>query len=174
MGLAKLEAEPRLQLVRTFDDVVPARYAAFGLGEERLYRLRPGLAALAPCAPADPIAREGWTLSASGPGDAEGARDGVLRTAWRTAQPQRPGDRLEIHLAAVEPVSAVALPLGYPFDEFPRNLVLMVDDETGGWQRVAYADGPEERWRSSASWSSVRARRGSSSACARSGCAASA
>ena len=43
-------------------------------------------------------------------------------------------------------MSAVALPMGYPFDEFPRNLVLMLDGATEGWQRVVYAQGPEEEW----------------------------
>jgi hypothetical protein len=37
------------------------------------------------------------------------------------------------------------MPMGYPFDEFPRNLVLMLDGDAG-WERVAYADGPEESW----------------------------
>ena len=168
VGLAALEAEPRLQLQQSFEDVVPARYAAFGLGQERLYRLTPGPPATPPCAPVDAIDPSGWTMSGSGEDDPERARDRNLRTAWRTDIPQKPGDRLEVHLATPDTVSAVALSLGYPFDEFPRNLVLMTydvsaqrtvdderggasprradDEEAGGWERVAYADGPEERW----------------------------
>jgi hypothetical protein len=144
--MAAVEAEPRLRLDRSFDDVVPARYAAFGLGQERLYRLEPTTAGPKPCQPADEIDRTGWTLTASGEGDPDRVRDGDRRTAWRTAQPQKPGDRLEVTLPAPETVSAVALAMGYPFDEFPRNLVLMVEDEAEGWQRVAYGDGPDERW----------------------------
>ncbi|HET9314417.1 MAG TPA: hypothetical protein VFQ51_02465, partial [Vicinamibacteria bacterium] len=165
--LAALEAEPRLTLERSFDDVVPARYAAFGLGQERLYRLAAGPPAAPPCTPADAIDRSGWTMAGSGSDAPDRARDGDPRTAWRTDLPQRPGDRLEMHLAAPETVSAVALSFGYPFDEFPRNLVVMTfdasaertvaeerggasprrgDAESGDWERVAYADGPEERW----------------------------
>ena len=144
--LAAVEAEPRLQLLRAFDDVVPARYAAFGLGAERLYELAPGPPAAAPCRPAAPIDRTGWAVTGSGDEDASRARDGDRRTAWRTGQPQRPGDRLEVRLPAPDTVAAVALALAYPFDEFPRNLVVMVDGESDGWQRVAYADGPDERW----------------------------
>jgi hypothetical protein len=144
--MATLEAEPRLVLERSFDDVVPARYAAFGLGQERLYRLAPGAPGPAPCAPADEIERSSWTVTGSGEDDPDLVRDGSLRTAWRTARPQKPGDRLEIRLATPGTLSAVALSLGYPYDEFPRNLVLMADTEAEGWQRIAYADGPEERW----------------------------
>lgn len=149
--MAALEAEPRLQLERTFDDVVPARYAAFGLGQERLYRLGPLASGPAPCTPADEIDRTGWTVTASGEADPDLVRDGNRRTAWRTPQPQRPGDRLEVRLSAADTVSAVALSMAYPFDEFPRNLVLMAqdasaDEEAGGWQRLEYGDGPEERW----------------------------
>jgi hypothetical protein len=146
VGLAALEAEPRLQLERSFDDELPARYAPFGLGSERLYRLAPGPGATPPCTPADAIDRSGWTMSGSGEDDPQRASDGNPRTAWRTDVPQAPGDKLEVHLAAPDTVGAIALSLGYPFDEFPRNLVLMTDHETAGWERVAYADGPEERW----------------------------
>lgn len=151
--LAALESETRLQLVRAFDDVVPARHAAFGLGQERLYRLSPSAPGPPPCAPADEIDRAGWTvgatataLDASGRNAPDRARDGDRRTAWRTDEPQKPGDRIEVRLAGADALGAVTLALAYPFDEFPRNLVLAVEDEAEGWQRVAYADGPEERW----------------------------
>ena len=143
--MAALDAETRLRLERTFDDVVPARFAAFGLGEERLYRLGPVPPGPAPCTPADELDRTGWTLAGSGEDAPDRVRDGDRRTAWRTAQPQRPGDKLDVRLPAADTLGAVALALGYPFDEFPRHLVLMVDDEAAGWQRVAYADGPGER-----------------------------
>jgi hypothetical protein len=142
--LAALEAEPRLRLERSFDDVVPARYAPFGLGQERLYQLAEGPPATPPCTPADAIDRSRWTMAGSGGDEPDRARDGDPRTAWRTDIPQRPGDKLEVHLAAPETVGAIALSLGYPFDEFPRNLVVMTESED--WERVAYADGPEERW----------------------------
>jgi hypothetical protein len=146
LRLAALESEERLTLRRSFDDVVPARYAAFGLGQERVYRLAPAAPATAPCTPTDPIDPSPWALTGSGEANPYFARDGNLRTAWRTDLPQAPGDRLEVALKEPDTVSAIALWLGYPYDEFPRNLVVMTDGETGGWERVAYADGPHERW----------------------------
>ncbi|MET0552322.1 MAG: hypothetical protein ABW221_04750 [Vicinamibacteria bacterium] len=144
--LATLETEPRLREVARFDDVPHVRFAALGLGEERVYALVPGPPPAAPCVPERPLDRAGWRIAGSGPDDAEAVRDGDARTAWKTAAPQRGGDRLEIGLAGPATVAAVALGLGYPFDEFPRHLVLAVDDVDAGWQRVGYADGPEERW----------------------------
>jgi hypothetical protein len=111
-----------------------------------VYALASGVPPVAPCTPSQPLDRAGWSLAASGAGDPEAVRDGDPRTAWKTAVPQRGGDRLEIGLPQPTTVAAVALGLGYPFDEFPRHLVLAVDDVDAGWQRVAYADGPEERW----------------------------
>jgi hypothetical protein len=70
--------------------------------------------------------------------------DGDARTAWMTAIPQRPGDRLEVDLGRMETVAAVGVGIGYPHEEFARNLALAVDAGQG-WQRVAYADGPAER-----------------------------
>ncbi len=144
--LAALESEARLTVERTFEDVVPARYAAFGLGQERVYRLAPGGPAVTPCTPMDAIDPSTWAMSGSGEANPYLARDQDPRTAWRTDLPQKPGDRVEVALGAPETVSAVALSLGYPYDEFPRNLVVMTDGEAEGWDRVPYADGPEERW----------------------------
>lgn len=144
--LAALEAEPRLREVARFEDIPHVRFAALGLGEERVYALAPGAPAAAPCVPSQPLDRTGWRVAGSGPDEPDAVRDGDPRTAWETAVPQKGGDRLEIGLAEPATVAAVSLGLGYPFDEFPRHLVLSIDDVEAGWQRVAYADGPEERW----------------------------
>ena len=58
--------------------------------------------------PADEIDRGSWSLAGSGAGNAELVRDGSRRTAWRTDVPQRPGDRLEIHLPAGNTAAATA------------------------------------------------------------------
>lgn len=144
--LQALDAEPRLREVARFDDIPHVRFAALGLGEERVYALAPGAPPASPCVPSQPLERAGWRLAGSGSDDPDAVRDGDPRTAWETAVPQKGGDRLEIGLAEPATVAAVALDLGYPFDEFPRHLVLAVDEVDAGWQRVAYADGPEERW----------------------------
>ena len=49
-------------------------------------------------------------------------------------------------LEAPESLAAVALGMAYPYDEFPRNLVLFLQDGQGAWHRAPWADGPEERW----------------------------
>jgi hypothetical protein len=142
--LAALAAEPRLSLRQAFDVVPPPRFAALGLGEERVYALVPAQRPAAPCAPEGEISRDGWTFSGTGVNKPGRAGDGDPGTAWMTAIPQRPGDRLEVDLGRTETVEAVTLDVGYPHEEFGRNLVLAVDAGEG-WQRVPYADGAAER-----------------------------
>jgi hypothetical protein len=88
----------------------------------------------------------GWTLDSTGVNRPERAIDGDPARAWFTAEPQRPGDRLEVALPAPERIAAVAVLLHYPYEEFGRNLVVQVRTAGEGWRRVGYADGPEERW----------------------------
>jgi hypothetical protein len=142
--LAAIAAEPRLAWRRSFDHVPPARFAPLGLGEESVYAVTPASAPAPPCAPAGELPRDAWTFSSTGVNKPERVRDGDARTAWMTAIPQRPGDRLEVDLGRTETVAAVALDIGYPHEEFARNLVLAIDAGEG-WKRVAYADGPAER-----------------------------
>ena len=142
--LAAVAGETRLALRQAFDQVPAERFAALGLGEERVYALAPGAPPAPPCAPQGELAREAWTLSGTGVNKPDWIVDGDARTAWRTAVPQRPGDRLEVDLGRVETVAAVALDIGYPHEEFGHNLVVAVDDGEG-WRRVPYADGPAER-----------------------------
>jgi hypothetical protein len=142
--LAAVAAEPRLAQVATFDDVPPARFAPLGLGDERVYTLRSAAPPAAPCVPAGELAREGWTVTGTGVNKPERVTDGDPRTSWMTEIPQRPGDRLEVDLGADQEVAAAALDIGYPHEEFGRNLVVSVDDGAG-WRRVDPADGPAER-----------------------------
>jgi hypothetical protein len=144
--LAAIEAQPRLALVQRFEDILPAEHAALGLGEERVYRLGPGPAPVPPCVPADEIPRQGWRFAGSGVNKPERTLDGDRRTAWFTARPQHSGDYLEVELARPETVAAIALEAGYPYDEFPRNLVLLLRGPEGPPARVPWDDGPEERW----------------------------
>lgn len=140
-----LQSEPRLTLVQQFDDAPPERYAALNLGGESVYRIGAGPAPAEPCAPADELPRADWALAGTGDSDPALARDGDRRTAWRSGLPQKPGDRLDVELAAPRTVAAVGLDLYYPYGEFPRNLKLLARSGEG-WERLDYADGPAERW----------------------------
>jgi len=141
-----VDAQPRLRLVQTFASAPDPRFSALALGDERVYRVTgPVPPLLPPCVPADPLPREAWTLGSTGVNKEDRARDGDRRTAWHTAQPQRPGDYLEVRLAQVETVAAVGLGLYYPYDELPRNPVVVVEGEGGGRRRVEFADGAPER-----------------------------
>ena len=144
--LAVLEGHTRLELARGFSDRPPERYAALGLGEERVYRLKPAPPAPSPCAPAADVPRGSWDLRSTGVNKEDRLRDDDPRTSWMTARPQEPGDHLDVVLERPETLAAASLGLTYPFDEFPRNLVLSGRAEgEDGWRRVAFADGPAER-----------------------------
>ena len=144
--LQAVDAHPRLRLAQAFAGAPDARFSALALGDERVYRLTGPVPALpSPCAPADPVPRDGWTLSSTGVNKEDRVRDGDRRTAWHTAQPQRPGDYLEVRLPRVETIAAMGLGLYYPSDELPRNPVVVVEGEDGGRRRMDVADGPAER-----------------------------
>jgi hypothetical protein len=144
--LQAIDAHPRLSLAHAFAGAPDRRFDALALGDERVYRVAGPAADLpAPCAPADPLPREAWALRSTGINKEDRVRDGDRRTAWHTAQPQRPGDYLEVRLARPETLAAVGLGLYYPYDELPQNPVVIVEGEDGRRQRVALADGPAER-----------------------------
>ena len=145
--LARLESMPGVRLRRQFPGIPPARFGRLGWGDERVYVLDPvGSPLSTPCAPASEIPRVDWTFSSTGITRPENVADGDRRTAWFTATPQRPRDHLEISLPQEETVAAVVLDLGYPYDEFPRDLRLLARSTTGPWESLPYADGGEERW----------------------------
>ena len=141
-----VDAQPRLRLLQSFAGAPDSRFSELALGDERVYRLTgPPSPLVSPCAPSDPLPRDGWTLSSSGINKEDRARDGDRRTAWHTALPQRPGDYFEVRLPGVETVAAVGLALDYPYDELPRNPVVVVEGEDGARRRMEIADGAAER-----------------------------
>jgi len=144
--LQSLDAHPRLRLVQSFASVPDPRFAPLALGDERVYRLSgPAPDLPRPCVPAEALPRGAWSFSSSGINREDRARDGDRRTAWHTAQPQRPGDYLEVRLPQAETIAAVALGLYYPYDELPRNPVVVVEAEDGSRRRVELADAPAEQ-----------------------------
>jgi hypothetical protein len=169
--LAALEAEPRLRLVKSFDDVLPGRFADLRLGAERVYQIEGDTPAASLCTPAAELARDRWRLAFQRSAERERAahvatrferwawhrewrrpwvvdwvRDGDRRTAWMTEDGQAAGDALTVRWPEPETVAAVALDLYYPYDEFPHALVLVGDRGGDARARLAYADGPDERW----------------------------
>jgi hypothetical protein len=76
---------------------------------------------------------------------ADWVRDDDRGTAWTTADAQHQGDGLQITLPAAETVAAATLDLSYPYDEFPRSLVVLAEGDEER-RKLAWADGPEERW----------------------------
>jgi hypothetical protein len=144
--LAALDAHPRLHLLRTFVDPPAPAAEGLGLGEERVYAVAAGPPPHPLCTPTDAVPLRGAALDGTGINKPERANDGDLSRAWATAQPQRPGDRLEVSLPAPEPLAAVAIRLHYPYEEFGRNLVLQVKDPSGTWRRVSYVDDVDVRW----------------------------
>jgi hypothetical protein len=145
LRVRELDAHPRLRLLRTFAEEGGAAQA-LGLGGERVYALLSGPPPDPPCQPVEEIPPAAWALSSTGVNKPARAVDGDAARAWFTAQPQRPGDHIQVTLPAPETVAAVAVRMHYPYEEFGRNLVLVAKGESGGWQRVPYDDGPEERW----------------------------
>lgn len=145
--LASLDAQPRLRLVRRFDDRPRARFAALRLGEERVYRLETAAEApRAPCRPEDELPRGEWRLWGSGLTGPDLVRDGDRSTVWFTLDPQRQGDALAVALPSPERLAAIVLEMAYPYEDFPRGLEVLVPDDAGGWRAVAYSDGPEDAW----------------------------
>jgi hypothetical protein len=144
--LAALEAEPRLRLVKRFDNVPEPRFASIGLGEERVYALVGQSPPSQPlCTPADELPREGWVFEHSGRKKPDLVRDNDRRTAWFTRIPQRPDDFFDVTLPRPETVAAVAIDLYYPHEEFPRNPLLFSSDDRETWRPIPYADGPAVR-----------------------------
>jgi hypothetical protein len=143
--LAILDSDPRLRLVKAFEDVPPG-VPGLQLGRERIYALVGGGTPPSPlCTPSEELPRGSWTLSGTGVTSPKRAVDGDRKTAWSTAAPQKPGDRLEVRFPAPEDVSALTIDLWYPHAEFPRNLVVFLQGEEGGLERVPYEDGPDVR-----------------------------
>jgi hypothetical protein len=139
----------RLEPEGRFGPAVDVSQAHYGLGDERVYRLRhsgeiPSTSEL--CAPTDEIAPEGFHLRGDSRTPVEWAVDRNPETKWRT-DGQLPGLKLEIDLGREETLAAVGLELGYPHDQFPRDLTLKVRSEGGnGFERVEHRDDPATKW----------------------------
>ena len=148
--LARLQSfADRLEPEGRFGPAVDVSQEHYGFGDERVYRLRqsgeiPSTSEL--CAPADEIAPEGFRLRGDSPSPVEWVVDRNPETKWRT-DGQLPGLKLEVDLGREETLSAVGLELGYPHDQFPRDLTLKVRSEGGeGFERVEHRDDSATKW----------------------------
>ncbi len=125
-----------LELVRTFPEEVSAAASAVGLGDERIYRIRPSPTPRKPCRATDEIARETWRLRASADNGLNRLRDGLLDTAWSTIRSQREGDFLEVELPAPHLIAAVELTLGSKVSDFPLGLRVETSESPDAWQEA--------------------------------------
>ena len=145
--MALIEAAPGLELLRRFDEPLPASFVdALRLGGEQVYRVRPrSNARVAPCQPQDEIPREGWRFRSSIDEPPTSVRDGDPRTGWTVREEGR--HTLQVKLAAAEQLSAISIDVAYPWTALPPGMALDVRaGPAGAWEAVPYADGAEERW----------------------------
>ena len=148
--LALLERHAdRLVPERTFDALPGGAHRRYGLGEERVYRLRHAgeLEGGGPlCTPTDEIEPDGWVLSGEAETPHAWALDRDPATVWRTKDRQLPGWKLQVDLGSEEVVSAVRLKVGYPHDEFPRDLTLKARVPGARFERVFFREDLETKW----------------------------
>lgn len=128
---------PELQFLRAFDGEVSAAAANLDLGDERVYRLRPGEKVPPLCQTAAEIDRSGLTLSSSAGEGLERIRDGNPQTAWSTVHSQKIGDFIEFAFGQPESISAIRLFLGARTLDFPTALRVEIASEGGEWQEAA-------------------------------------
>jgi hypothetical protein len=153
------ERERKLALLQGFSDrlepqgrfgpAVDPSQDRYGFGDERVFRLRhagekPPTSDL--CAPEGEIPPEGWTLRGESDTPVSWIVDHNPETKWRTSG-QLPGLKLEIDLGREESLSAARLELGYPHDQFPRDVTLKVKTEGGArFERIDHRDDLATRW----------------------------
>ena len=129
-----------IRLAGVFPQLEGPDYERFGFGGEHVYTLE-GDAPVPEelCVPRDEITPQGWTLRGSSAAPVEWAIDRDPRTKWETDR-QIPGDSLTLNLGRTEPVAAVRLNLGFPYERFPRHLVVRARTGAGPWRPFSYRD----------------------------------
>jgi hypothetical protein len=153
------ERERKLALLSTFADrlepegrfgpAVDRSQERYGFGDERAYRLRrsgeaPSTSGL--CVPGDEIDPRGWALRGDSASPTEWAVDRDPQTKWRT-EGQLPGMKLEIDLGREERLAAARIELGYPHDQFPRDLTVKArTSEGGGFERIDFQEDEATKW----------------------------
>ncbi|MGH9461258.1 MAG: hypothetical protein ACRD1X_08565 [Vicinamibacteria bacterium] len=129
-----------MRLTGVFPHLEGPDYQRFGFGGEHVYTLQgapPEVEDL--CEPRDEITTEDWAVLGSSAVPAEWAIDRDPRTRWETDR-QIPGDSLTLNLGRTEPVAAVRLALGFPYEQFPRYLGVRARTGDGAWRPFPYRD----------------------------------
>ena len=133
----------QVRLRAVFPPLEGPDYQRFGFGGERVYTLEASTsvppAIEEPCSPGEEIAPQGWTLRGSGTARVEWAIDRDPETKWETNR-QIPGDTLTLNLGRAQRVAAVRLTLGFPYERFPRHLVVRARSGDGPWQPFPYRE----------------------------------
>lgn len=130
----------QIRLVGVFPPLEGPDYRRFGFGGERVYILNgdpPSTEDL--CVPADEIQPDAWTFRGSSEAPPEWVADRDPDTKWETAR-QIPGDHLTVNLGGTQTVAAARLELGFPYERFPRHLVVRARTGAGPWRPFPYRD----------------------------------
>ena len=127
-----------MRLAGVFPQLEGPDYERFGFGGEHVYTLDGDPTVPEDlCIPGDEITPQDWTLRGSSAAPLEWAIDRDPRTKWETNR-QIPGDNLTLNLGRTEPVAAVRITLGFPYERFPRHLVVRARTGGGTWRPFPY------------------------------------
>lgn len=133
-----------------FEPLVGRAYREYGLGGERVFRLSragsaPSIAGL--CSPGDEILPTGWKLRGDAKTPHGWAIDRNPETKWSTDR-QLPSMKLEVDLGHEETIAAIQITLGYPHDNFPRDLTLKARPDGPGerFERVPHRNDLATKW----------------------------
>ena len=142
------ELSDRLMPEGQFDTLNGRPYTKYGFGGEHVYKLRatgitPTTSSL--CLPTSEIKPNDWKLSGDSKTPVKWAIDRDVSTQWST-QGQLPGIKLEVDLGQEETISAVKLTLGFPQDNFPRDLTLKVSRPGESFKPVNYQNDIATKW----------------------------
>ncbi|MBK5255787.1 MAG: hypothetical protein JJE39_07130 [Vicinamibacteria bacterium] len=128
---------PDLELIRSFKEEVSEAAKNLDLGDERVYRLRPGPRLPSVCQPTLEVDGRAMKIASSATQGIERIRDGDRATAWSTVNSQEVGDFIEFRWPEAQSLSAIRMFLGSRTLDFPTALRVDLATESGEWQEVS-------------------------------------
>ena len=132
-GRLRMIESSGFDLVREFPGDLQGAGRALDMGDERVYRLRPGVLSGRGCVPAREMDRRSWTMTSPASEGMERMRDEDLGTAWSTVVSQKEGDFIELHWEEARSLAAIRLALGVRVADFPTALHVDTALVPGEW-----------------------------------------